>query len=51
MEDANTRIWPTQNSVGNVGTRNQSKSIEAELSEVDDHGQETYRSKGLDSKF
>ena len=47
----NTRVWSTQNSIGNVWTRNQSKSFEAELSEVEDHGKETKRSKDQDTKF
>ena len=34
----------TQNRVGNVRTRNESKSLMAELSEVEDHGKEMHGS-------
>ena len=34
----------TPNKIRNVRTRNQSRSIEAELSEVEDHGGETQKS-------
>ena len=33
----------TPNNVGNVRTRNLSRSVEAECSEVEDHGEETQR--------
>ena len=41
-----------KNSMGTVRTRNQSRLIEAELSEVEDHGEEIYfRSNDQDTKF
>ena len=42
VQDANARICSTPNSVGHVRTRNQSMSIRAELSEVEDHGDDTH---------
>ena len=37
--------------LANVRTGNQSKFIEAEFSEVEDHGKETYRSKDQETKL
>ena len=37
------RIGATPNSVGNVRARNPSRSVKAEWSEVEDHGEETQR--------
>ena len=51
VQDGNARVWSTHNSIGNVRARNQSRSIEAELSEVEDHGKEMKRSKDQDTKF
>ena len=50
-QDANTRVWSTENSTGNVRKRNQWRSIEAELSEAEDRGKETHRSKDQDTKL
>ena len=51
VQISNTWVWATQNRVGTVRAWNSSENIEAGLSEIENHGEEKYRSKDQSTKL